>query len=255
MVVRSGGPRWSLAAGAASEVGHSTANSTANSTAANGITESAALEYAGILLERWAVASRVSVAAEQPVGGFAGQYRVLSALAEAGSCQRVYAVDGAGGAQFAVNGAVDALREVSSDLQQGRFLLSAIDPAQPFGTLLSWPDTKTSEKSNAPRPARRAGALVLLDGAALRAYVEPSGSSLATWAVESDDAASALLSDIARAREPMTNRPRALLTAIDGISLLDGAAISSDSAVRWNVAITAAGFTPTPRGWRWPTYA
>lgn len=255
MVVRSGGPRWSLAAGAASAVGHSTANSTANSTAANGITESAALEYAGILLERWAVASRVSVAAEQPVGGFAGQYRVLSALAEAGSCQRVYAVDGAGGAQFAVNGAVDALREVSSDLQQGRFLLSAIDPAQPFGTLLSWPDTKTSEKSNAPRPARRAGALVLLDGAALRAYVEPSGSSLATWAVESDDAASALLSDIARAREPMTNRPRALLTAIDGISLLDGAAISSDGAVRWNVAITAAGFTPTPRGWRWPTYA
>ncbi len=201
------------------------------------------------------MASRVTLAAEQPVGGFAGQYRVLSALAEAGTCQRVYAVDGAGGAQFAVTGAVDALRESTDDLHPGRYALLAVDPANPFGTLLSWPAPEPTAQAPGPRPARRAGALVLLDGASLRAFVEPSGSSLATWGVVSDDDATALLRDLASAREEMSTRPRALLTAIDGISLLDGAAISADGAVRWNVAVPAAGFTPTPRGWRWPTHA
>ncbi len=244
MVTRSAGPRWSLAAGARDP-----------STDSTSITENAAIEYAGIVLERWAVASRVTVAVEQPVGGFAGQYRVLSALAEAGTCQRVYAVDGAGGAQFAVTGAVDSLRESAGDLHPGRYVLSAVDPANPFGTLLPWPSSEPIAGQPAPRPARRAGALVMLDGAALRAFVEPSGGAMATWGVASDDDATALLRDLAAAREPMTTRPRALLTAIDGISLLDGAAISADGSVRWNVAVPAAGFTPTPRGWRWPSHA
>jgi ATP-dependent Lhr-like helicase len=238
MVVRSGGPRWSLASGV-------------HSVGSGKVSESAAAEFAGIVLERWAVASRVSVAAEQPIGGFAGQYRVLSALAEAGACQRVYAVDGAGGAQFAVDGAVDSLREVAADLHRDRFAMSAVDPANPFGTVLSWPEATPG----AARPARRTGALVVLDGADLRAYVEPSGSTLTTWAVAGDEDATALLRDLAAARDRLTTRRRALLSSIDGISLLEGMATSPDATVRWNVAVAAAGFTPSPRGWRWPTHA
>lgn len=250
MVVRSGGPRWSMAPGLESTTGLTPPDGLAP--ASN--PEEAAVEYAGIVLERWTIASRLTVSQEQPTGGFAGQYRVLSALAEAGSCQRVYAVDGAGGAQFAVHGAVDSLRESAARTHREDYVVSALDPASPFGTLLPWPPAPEHAGTN-PRLARRTGAVVALRGANLRAYVEASGGSIYTWGIESDDDATALLRDLAHHRQHLTTRSRALLTTIDGTSLLTAAKPPDGQSRVWTTLVSIAGFTPTPRGWRWPSSA
>src|SRR6266508_1385618 len=62
------------------------------------------------LLDRHGVLTRGAVMAERLPGGFAGVYPVLKAMEDAGRCRRGYFVDGLGGAQFAVPGAVDRLR-------------------------------------------------------------------------------------------------------------------------------------------------
>jgi ATP-dependent Lhr-like helicase len=65
------------------------------------------------LLERYGVVTRGAVVAERLPGGFAGAYAVLKAMEDAGRCRRGYFVDGLGGAQFAVPGAVDRLRALA----------------------------------------------------------------------------------------------------------------------------------------------
>ena len=53
-------------------------------------------------------------------------------------------------------------------------VLAATDPAQPYGAALSWPDTPA-------RPARAAGAFVILVDGACAAYVERGGKALVTF--------------------------------------------------------------------------
>ena len=57
---------------------------------------------ADLLLGRHGVLTRGAVAAENVPGGFATLYKVLTALEDAGRCQRGYFVESLGGAQFAV---------------------------------------------------------------------------------------------------------------------------------------------------------
>jgi len=254
-----GGPRWALAAGirGADLPDPDSAVSPTGVTSAviAPPTEASAAEYAGVLLERWAVVSRLVVASEQPIGGFAGQYRVLSTMAEAGACQRVYAVDGAGGAQFAIAGAVDDLRASAARTGDGDYLVSAVDPANPFGVLLPWPD---AEGETSARPARRNGALVALRGAQLRAFVDASGSKVATWGVHDQDAAVQLLRQLAGRRQRLIRSRRALLIEVDGIPLVGATGRGGQSAepgIDWGNAARAAGFAATPRGYRWPSDA
>ena len=65
------------------------------------------------LLERHGVLTRGAVAAERITGGFAAVYPVLRAMEEAGQCRRGYFVEGLGGAQFALPGAVDRMRALA----------------------------------------------------------------------------------------------------------------------------------------------
>jgi ATP-dependent Lhr-like helicase len=55
------------------------------------------------------------VAAERIPGGFAAVYPVLRAMEETGQCRRGYFVEGLGGAQFALPGAVDRMRALAGD--------------------------------------------------------------------------------------------------------------------------------------------
>src|SRR5256885_9526520 len=64
------------------------------------------------LLERYGVLTRGAVVAERAPGGFAATYPVLKAMEEQGGIRRGYFVEGLGGAQFAVPGAVDRLRSL-----------------------------------------------------------------------------------------------------------------------------------------------
>ena len=57
--------------------------------------------------------TRGAVAAERIAGGFAAVYPVLRAMEEAGQARRGYFVEGLGGAQFALPGAVDRMRALA----------------------------------------------------------------------------------------------------------------------------------------------
>ena len=66
--------------------------------------------WAELLLERHGVLTRELVRAEGYPGGFAALYPALSALETLGVARRGYFVEGLGGAQFALPGAVERLR-------------------------------------------------------------------------------------------------------------------------------------------------
>jgi ATP-dependent Lhr-like helicase len=89
-----------------------------------------------------------------------------------GVCRRGYFVEGLGGAQFVLPGAVERLRERPEVEGEEALVLAAADPAQPYGAALPWP------KRAGARAARVDGAyVVLLDGQAAL-FVERSGRSL-----------------------------------------------------------------------------
>jgi ATP-dependent Lhr-like helicase len=125
---------------------------------------------AELLLERQGIVTRDGVRAEGIPGGYAPVYRELRRLEILGTCRRGYFVEGLGGAQFALPGAVERLRDRTSE--ETALVLAAADPAQPFGAALSWP------KRAGARAARVAGAYVVLLGGTPALFVERGGRSL-----------------------------------------------------------------------------
>ncbi len=130
---------------------------------------------AELLLERHGIVVRDGVRAEGIPGGYGAVYAELRTLETIGQCRRGYFVEGLGGAQFALPGAVERLRELRSraDAEEPEALvLAAADPAQPYGAVLPWP------RRAGARAARVAGAhVVSLDGEAVL-FVERKGRSL-----------------------------------------------------------------------------
>jgi ATP-dependent Lhr-like helicase len=132
-----------------------------------------------MLLDRYGIAAREVVLAEGLAGGFASIAPLLRALEDAGKVRRGYFVEGLGGAQYAHLAAVDRLRaERSPESEQEVVVLSAIDPANPYGALLPWPGDGDA------RPRRVAGARVVLVGGAPVFFVEPGGKRLRLLAAE-----------------------------------------------------------------------
>ena len=64
-------------------------------------------------MSRHGVVTRDAVLAEGVPGGFSGLYPVYTALEDAGKARRGYFIEGRGGAQFALPGAVDRLRAMN----------------------------------------------------------------------------------------------------------------------------------------------
>ncbi len=133
------------------------------------------------LLERHGVLTREAVRGEGVPGGFAGMYPVLKALEEAGRVRRGYFVAGLGGAQFAVPGAVDRLREFrESPSAPVVTVLASTDPANAYGLALPWP---------VKGPQRVAGAYVVLVDGLPSLYLEKGGRSIVTLRPLEDGAA------------------------------------------------------------------
>jgi ATP-dependent Lhr-like helicase len=126
---------------------------------------------AELLLERQGVVTRDGVRGEGVAGGFGAVYGELRALETVGVCRRGYFVEGLGGAQFALPGAVERLRELRGE-EDSVLVLAAADPAQPYGAALPWP------KRAAARAARVAGAHVVLLAGEAALFVERGGRSL-----------------------------------------------------------------------------
>lgn len=137
------------------------------------------------LLERYGVVSREVTSLENLPGGFSPIYQVLKAMEEAGKVRRGYFVDGLSGAQFAYVGAVNQLREFRRAPSQPEVLvISAVDPANPWGALLSWPETTAASAT----PRRIAGAsVVLVDGEPM-IYLDKSGKKAITFKSKSEAA-------------------------------------------------------------------
>jgi ATP-dependent helicase Lhr and Lhr-like helicase len=151
---------------------------------------------AELLLERQGIVTRDGVRAEGIPGGYAPVYRELRRLEVLGTCRRGYFVEGLGGAQFALPGAVERLRDRTSE--ETALVLAAADPAQPFGAALSWP------KRAGARAARVAGAYVVLLGGSPALFVERGGRSLVPLREPDDgwlrDALAALVENLPRMR-------------------------------------------------------
>jgi ATP-dependent Lhr-like helicase len=210
---------------------------------------------AELLLDRYGVVTRGSVAAEGVPGGFAAVYRVLTAFEESGRCRRGYFVAGLGAAQFASSGAVDRLRAPERspepvplpappsavDRPAGAepapaLVLAATDPANPYGAALPWPERP---EAAGHRPGRKAGSLVVLVTGDLVLYVERGGRTLLSF---TDD--------------PARLRPAADALALavrDGalgrlaVERADGSDVVHTDLGR---VLADAGFHVTPRGLR-----
>ena len=191
------------------------------------------------LLDRYGIVTRGSVMAEHIDGGFSAIYRVLSAFEDAGRCRRTYAVDGLGAAQFALPVAVDQLR-MRADEGAEVNVLAASDPANAYGAALAWP--AVSPEGATHRPARKAGALIVLVNGLPALYMERGGKSLLAWPVGAEelDAAATALARIG----PRMGMGRASITRVNGSDLADYPAVAH--------ALGDAGFLSTPRGVRLP---
>ena len=111
---------------------------------------------AELMLERYGIVTRETVLAEGIPGGFSTLYAELGNLELLGTARRGYFVEGLGGAQFALPGAVERLRSLPEG--DGSYqLLAATDPANPYGASLPWP-----KREGGRRPSRAPGAHVLL---------------------------------------------------------------------------------------------
>jgi ATP-dependent Lhr-like helicase len=130
---------------------------------------------AELMLERYGVVTRETVRAEGIAGGFAALYAELSKLETLGTARRGYFVESLGGAQFALSAAVERLRSLRTDENDGGALvIAATDPANPYGAALPWPKRDYPGRG----PARVPGAHVVTIGGEPVLYAEKNGRNL-----------------------------------------------------------------------------
>ncbi len=177
------------------------------------------IALAGTLLERYGVVTRDAVASEGARGGFGAVYPVYREMEERGRVRRGYFVEGLGGAQFALTGAIDRLRSMRRDAASvtgpdpRTLLLAAADPANPYGAALTWP---RDEGRHQRTPSRSAGAYVVLHDGELVLYLERGGKSLLTFGPFGDAAIGAAAVEALRSLLADGRHKRLQLERVDG---------------------------------------
>ena len=178
------------------------------------------------LLARHGVLTREALAGESVAGGFGAIYPVLKAMDDSGRVRRGYFVAGLGATQFALPGALDLLRSLrdpggDADSHPEVVVLSATDPASPYGAALGWPSSRDRAESSGRGPTRTVGATVILVDGRLAAYLARGDRTLLTWLPDAEPDRSRTARAIAcalveRARSG-DDRPRGMLIEeIDG---------------------------------------
>jgi ATP-dependent Lhr-like helicase len=175
-----------------------------------------AVAWAEVLLGRYGIVSREAVGVEQPPPGWQPIRMALRAMEESGRLRRGYFVEGLSGVQYALPGALERLR---ADEGEGTVqLLSVVDPANPYGALLPWPEAGAGEA----RPRRVPGAWVTLVEGRLALYLQPGGHGLLTFPAQLTDPQTQLASALlALARLPPGGRRHFVLTTVDGVAVQD----------------------------------
>jgi ATP-dependent Lhr-like helicase len=182
---------------------------------------------AEILLERYGIVTREQVLAEGIPGGFSSLYDTLATMETLGVVRRGYFIEGLGGAQFALPGAVERLRAQREDERARPVVLGATDPAQPYGAVLKWPSTENRS------PSRSAGAYVVLSGGEPVLYVERGGKGLQVLVPDDDERVEPALAELAAGRIK-----RLALERVNGEPVVGSA---------WEAALLDVGFRGGPR--------
>lgn len=222
-------------------------------------------------IDRYAVVTRGAVVAEKAAGGFAEAYRTLSAWEDSGEVLRGYIVEGLGGAQFAPRDVISQLRRAQDGRENGLGsarsgagvgtgagelatshnapqLLSVLDPANPFGSTLPWPEVSHSA-AEGMAPTRTAGAMIVIATGRAEAYVSRGGKNVVLFArPDFGDATSAELGAPAQQIDLVV---RTLKEAIRAgrlspvtIEKVNGSSVMDISTTDW----VAAGARLTPKG-------
>ena len=184
-----------------------------------------------LMLERYGIVTRESVLAEGVPGGFASVYGELSNLEMLGTARRGYFVEGLGGAQFALPGAVERLRGLPPG-EGEHLVLAATDPAQPYGAALSWPKLEGGRK-----PSRTAGAYVVTCDGDPRLFVERGGRGLLRLRPLDPG-------ELAAALEALTEAAAEGIVPRLGIERVDGEPVIGSEVEE---ALVEAGFSRQPR--------
>lgn len=230
----------------------------------------AALARADLFLDRYGVLTRGCLQSEDSLGGFSQLYRIYSEAEDRALVRRGYFIEGLGAAQFAAPATVDALRSAADRLGPrderprrtateevfGTFtvtLLAATDPANPYGAALAWPELPKLAEGSAPlrhRPARKAGAcIVLVDGAPVL-YLERGAKTLLIFTTDP-----VLLEAAAPAIARMMDSggmDRISIEKVNDVELLDGSPTfdrnGEDPVQTLRCALQHQGFYTTVRG-------
>jgi ATP-dependent helicase Lhr and Lhr-like helicase len=231
---------------------------------------------AELLLERHGILTRELVLAAGVPGGFAALYPELCRLETLGAARRGYFVEGLGGAQFALPGAVERLRAQRPGERgpQRTLVLAATDPAQPYGAALPWPrreppdprppgvagaavgctasgrhaaDAPAAGRRRARGPARVPGAAVVLVDAEPVLYLERGGRALRVLAERRSRGSSGGPEDecMTIALDALAEHARAgRLTSRIALERVDGEPVLGTP---WEAALERAGFRAGPR--------
>ncbi|MGA8629613.1 MAG: DEAD/DEAH box helicase, partial [Terracidiphilus sp.] len=204
------------------------------------------------MLHRYGVLMRESVAAENVPGGFSAVYDVLKALEESGRIRRGYFVGGLGATQFALPAAVDLLRQLRNEppAEKPEFVqLAATDPANPYGSVLRWPELPPMDEDSesAPRILTRAVyAEVILRNGELVAWLRRGNPNLLVFLPAEEPERSQVAAGLAhflctRGQERMRLNPH------DGvlITTINGQPVAAHFMARF---LMDAGFHPGPLG-------
>ena len=158
----------------------------------------------------------------------------FGALETLGVCRRGYFIEGLGGAQFALPGAVERLRAQQADDEAPPIVLAATDPAQPYGAALPWP--KRDGETEAPAARRRRPR---------RARRQPSrcstssAAAAASWCWPSATTRACARASRRSPRSSPRDRRRKL-----GLERVDGEPVVGS---RWEPLLIELGFRQGPR--------
>ncbi|MCW4352042.1 ATP-dependent helicase [Hoyosella sp. YIM 151337] len=200
------------------------------------------------LLARYGLVTKNVLTAERTTdpatSSFSVLYKVFRELEERGLCRRGYFVETLGAAQFATSAVVDELRSVAEAPPDGTAVaLAAVDPANPFGAALPWPDPP----AGGHRAGRKAGALVVLVDGELQVYLERGGKTVLVYSDENDALHAAARALVTTAQGGALDK--LLIETINGVPAPQ-AEHATGAAGFFARALSENGFAVVPRGYR-----